>query len=334
MAAKKAAESDGQSTIVSKVKLLAEMRKAVSQGLSDLVKTVNETTVEEMSGLNRSLILSLLKEAAAEQDRAAITKIVAACGDPISSFGTISTEIASGTMAAFGPRRIGADELMSGPDGARKETALAVFLIECVKVDPDVNGVKSVLGSMVEAKVPTDTFINSTLRSRLDFKEKMAAVRLCAKTVAVHDDVIPVLEKQLIDNSYHHNSSLTDAASMETMLSLCSLLNMTDRFVESVATTRECDLAADLVSIAPSTFDAVCAIVLKSGSPRSIAQFYRAHGKRCDKKAFHERLSEAMKPDPAAMADAILEGKRGPHGFFMHPMEMYMMMGPPGRWRY
>lgn len=337
MASRKNQEEE--TTLVSKMKLLAEMRKAVASGLSDLAKTVRTSTPAELSSVSRSQLQALLHEMAAEQDKDAIVRIIDACVDPITAFGRIENEVAAGVMRAFSGQTVKAKDLLSVPPesdpsltSAPKETKLAIFLIECVKTDPTGYGASTIINSLIEAKVKTDTFIITTLKSDIGFKTKMEAVLLCSEIPNVSPDTLDLLVKKTLENSHH---GLPDGKSIPTLFSLVSSLPREEaRLTDTIASHLECEYAANLVELVPATFDRACALVLKSGSPRALASFYRSHGKKCDKKAFHEKLAEAMRPDPDAMAMAILEGRHGGFGYHpMHPFMMMEIMGHPGFYR-
>ncbi len=315
--------------IEQKMKVLKEMRTAIESGVKDLAESIVRADAGQLSTMR----LYPLLEAAAEAGSAeAVKAVVLAAGENVYGvFGRPEGELAERIVRAVGYHF---EKSKVTLDEARKPTGLTRLIVECVKSNPKATGTQAILKSVIAAEADTSDFLNTVLRSDLDFPHKMKAFTLARKP-DLQGDAIEIVEGSAVsyltraDRHYHSQDS-----GKETVDALMKLYaGREDRLVEAVAAVAECEHLSALVSLHAESFELASRLVLEKGSPRALATFYRAHHARCDKKVFHAKLTDALKPDPEALAEAILDGGRGKYGM-MHPMMMEMMMhggpfGPP-----
>lgn len=326
-------EKTGKDDVLSRMKILGEIRKTEEDALKALAVSIRETDVQDLAKASYYDLLNLFKEAVAAKDPEALTRLIMASDNPESHFSHQERGLADTILAAYVRVPFEAKDVVS-PETDGKMTKLFRTLIEFVKIVPTSYGASHVLEAVIAAKTPVESFINTIIRSDLPFVEKMKAVSLCPRP-NLHDDVLEKIEKaviQLFENGLHSGHVKHDKEKQEAIVTAVRLYDSSrgeNRLSVLLSNHQDCEFAAVLAETVPSTFDVAMAAVLKSGSPRAVAHFYRSHGKRCDKAVFHAKLTDAMRPNPEALASAILDGHHG-MGFGMHPMMIMEIMHGPG----
>lgn len=314
------------SDIDQKMKVLDEMRRALESGMRDLAATIAKTPGEQLATMR---LYSLLTESANAGSADAVRAVVAAAGTNVQSvFGSPNGDLAEKIVRTIGYHFEKSDVTLNE---ARKPAGLTRLVIDCIKSTPNAAGSSSILKAVIAAEADTSDFINTAIQSELDFTQKMKAVRL-AKTLNLFEDTMKTIEKSAVAFLTMNDHYLFSESGKETVATLMKVY-AGDSLVEAVAAVQECENLSSLVRAIPDVFDLASKLVLEKGSPRALATFYRDHQPKCDKKAFHAKLADALKPDPEALAEAILEGRGGKYGMRgMHPMMFDIMMhgGPFG----
>ncbi len=318
--------------VLSRMRVLGEIRKTEEDALRDLAESVKKTDFQDLAKLSYYDLLNLFKEVVAAKDADALSRLIMVSEKPEAHFGHLEKELMQTVLAAYARVSFEAKDVVS-PETDGKMTKLFRTLIEFVKAIPTGYGSTRILEAILAAKAPVDDIINTIIRSELPFMDKMRAVALCSDP-NLHDDVFEKIQKSVI-SLFESGHVARDKEKQEAITVAVRLFDSDrggNRLIALLVGHRDCEFATVLAEVVPSSFDVAMASVLTSGSPRAVAHFYRVHGKRCDKAAFHAKLTDAMRPNPEAMATAILEGHHG-IGFGMHPMMVMEMMHGPGPFR-
>ncbi len=291
---------------------------------------------EELSSLGDTSLRKLLKEVAKAGDKEAMIAVVRAFKNI--DHVDLNQEEAHHVMGIG--YNLPVEAFLS--DG--RNTNLTDLLIAAIRKAPNDDGVCNALGYLVKAKVKTNyagnaSFLNAVLGSDLSLSDKMKALDLSDDVSRIGESTLGVLEKQLlrhIDNNYDNEVVLESVRKVVGLSVRCGAGG--EALARTISSYRECRYAALVAKAIPESFGTACDEVLKSGCPEALAAFWQAHSARCDRKVFLEKLTEAVRPDPEALAKAILEnkgGRRGHYGYpMLHPLMFHpgMMMGPFGRW--
>ncbi len=303
---------------------MEEAKASLAQRKKDFLATMAKASAEEAKACEKHgrAFFGIAAEAG---DKAAVRAIMAVMNEVYPWGSSLSKEEASGLISAFSKETLKREDLMEG--GAPNR--LSKILIAAVREVPGAYGSPEIIGGLISAEMPTNSFINTVFRSDLTLEKKAKGAALCKgdRENPLQADILDRLERQFVANvreSYSHDRSNVGKHMQEIIDFLNKEASLGEVLVKKVVEAEECAYAAPLAALVPSSFQVAMEAVLTSGSPMALAAFYRAHSQKCDKKAFHEKLSEAMRPDPEAMARAILDGRGHMHPM-MHPM---MIMGP------
>ncbi len=319
-AAKAVPEPQGTENVKSAQTALFQAREAAAAALRELMSTVFSVGQEALSGMHDRELGVLLTEAARARDDKTIVLIA------LSMRGTANLHLAADEAEAM----LGIGYSM--PDDAfladGKNTNLADLLVSAIRKVPKADGADGAMRRLIKAKVRTGPFLDQAMRSSMQLADKMEALDLSDKDAQLSDEAMDVLETQLI-RQLEHGSEIIMKAIPKVVETVVARDWDEAKLILKLVSHQNCVYAAVVVKALPKAFDMAQAEVLKSGCPEALATFWKAHGLRCDKKIFHERLTEALRPDPAALAEAILDNKRygrGGHPMMMHPMMMHPMM--------
>lgn len=330
-AAKSVPEPHGTQVLKASLALLEQARQAVNDALQNTARAAVAMPYEELSSFGDTSLRKLLKEVAKAGDKEAVLAVVRAFKN--TDHIDLNQEDAHNVMG------IGYGLPVTAFVSDGKNTNLTALLIIAIKKVPDDDGICAALRQLVLAKVKTNPLLNAVLRSDLNLTEKMNAADLSDEDVRVDETTLEALGKQLlrhIDNSNYNSDVVHD--NVRRVMNLFTRFGKNgDDLVRTVSSYRECLYAALMAKAVPESFGTACDEVLRSGSPEAIATFWQAHSARCDKKVFMEKLTEALRPDPAALAAAILDKGNSGYGRRSYPMIHPMMhpsfmMGPFGRW--
>ncbi len=319
-AAKAVPEPQGTVNLRASLSTLAQARQAVTDAVQATAKAVVYMSHEELQALGDKFLRPVLTEVARARDTKAVLAVVRALHDM--RYIDLTQEDAKNVIGAG--YNLPVEAFVS--DG--KNTNLTTLLIAAIKRIPKDESVVSAVRALVSAKVRTDSFIDDVLASPVSLSEKLAALALSDGSAELHEETLKALEGQLfrhMDHNGHSNDSVSSVQKLVGLLKRGPGRRGADDMVRRLAAHQECAHAALVAEALPDSFDLICGEVLRSGSAHALASFWRAHSAKCDKKAFHEKLTEAMRPDPSAMAEAILDN-RNVHCYpsMFHPM----MMGP------
>jgi hypothetical protein len=327
---KKVEKPEAVEAVEKKMKALEEIRATLEAGSKGLATAITKMDLAELATMR---LHPLLVEAAEAGSAAAIEAVVLAAGEKVLQvFGKPDGDLAKKVIRAVGHQFEKSKVVL---DEASNPVGLSQLMLECVRNEPRSSGSSTFLRALIAAGADTTGFVNTVVRSDLDFQTKMQAL-FTAKNAALYDDAFQIVEKETIsaltgsDRFYRMDESGRKAFGAAAK-AYRDRYGSTTRLVEAVAAVHECECLSALVIADPGSFDLASKLVLERGSPRALATFYRNHKDRCDKKEFHSRLSEALKPDPDAMADMILDGGH------VHPAMLDMMhggpfFGPPPMW--
>lgn len=302
----------------SSLEALKSARDGVSRALQDVVNTVVKLGTETLSKMHDRELGTLLTEAARARSTEAIVLIA---GSMKSTSNMQLTVEEAEVMLGIGYNMPPEAFLTEG-----KNTNMTNLLISAVQKAPKADGANEAMRRLVRAKVNTSQFLNRALSSGMQMSDKMAALDLADKVVDVTEETIDALMAHLLRAIENGAPNAEYVANVHELVVRNRGAGAGEDLVRKLVSHRDCAYAAAVVKAFPRAFDAACSAVLSSGSPESIAIFWQEHEAKCDKKAFHEKLTEALRPDPAALAAAILDRKRGRYPM-MHPM---MFFGRPG----
>jgi hypothetical protein len=329
-AAKIVPEPQGTINLRASLSTLSQARKGVSDALAATAKAVLAMTHEELHAIGDAFLRPVLTEVARAKESQAVLAVIRAMRD--TNHLNLTEEDAKNVIGVgYGlpPEAFLADG---------KNTNLTQLLIAAIRKVPKGDsmveaGGGSAVNALVSAKVRTNSFLDPVLASDMQLSEKMQVLDLSDGILELRDGTMDALEAHLL--RWLDQNGRTDTAAAKIQGVVNTRVRNTSRseaeeMVRRLAAHAECAHAATVAEALPDSFDTARDEVLRSGSPEALATFWRAHSAKCDKKAFHEKLTEAMRPDPAALADAILENKRyGGRGYHMyHPMMGPMMVGP------
>ena len=336
-AAKAVPEPQGTINLRASLSTLSQARKVVSDALEATAKAVLAMTHEELHALGDAFLRPVLTEVARAKNNKAVLAVVRAMRDI--GHVNLTEEDAKNVIGA------GYDLPPEAFVSDGKNTNLTQLLIAAIRKVPKNESIGSAVHALVSAKVRTNPFLDPVLASDMQLSEKMEVLDLSDGVIELRGETMQALEKQLLRWLDHNGRTDTAAAKIQKVVGT-EVRNTSraeaDEMVRRLAAHAECAHAATVAEALPDSFEVARDEVLRSGSPEALATFWRAHSAKCDKKAFHEKLTEAMRPDPAALAEAILDNRRyGGRGYpvyhpMMGPMMMgpVMMMGPPGRHRW
>jgi hypothetical protein len=331
-AAKAAPEPQGTLNLRVSLSNLAQARQVVTDALSSTAKAVLIMTHEELHGLGDRFLRPVLTEVARAKDSKAVLAVVRAMRDL--DHVNLTEEDARNVVGVG--YNLPAEAFLS--DG--KSTNLTLLLIDAIRKIPKDGDIWSAVRALVNAEVRTNPFLDPVLASTsVQLSDKMDVLDLSDGVLELREETMRALEAQLIrwmDNNCRHETATAKIQKVFNAETRNSSRIGAEEMVRRLASHRECAHAAAVADALSGSFETARDEVLRSGSPEALASFWRSHSAKCDKKAFHEKLTEAMRPDPAAMAEAILDNKRyGNRGYpVFHPMMgPIMMMGPMvGRW--
>lgn len=330
-AAKAVPEPQGTINLRASLSTLGQARQVVSNALASAAKAVLAMTHEELNELGDRFLRPVLTEVARAKDTKAVLAVVRAMRDM--DHLNLTEEDAKNVINVG--YSLPAEAFLA--DG--RNTNLTQLLIAAIRKSPRNEEIGSAVSALVAAKVRTNPFLDPVLSSTLQLSEKMGVLDLSDGVLELREGTMAALEAQLLRWLDHNGRTDTALAKIQKVVNTgvrSTSRGETNEMVRRLAAHAECAHAAAVAEALPDSFEVARDEVLKSGSPEALATFWRAHSAKCDKKAFHEKLTEAMRPDPAALAEAILDNKRyGGRGYSMyHPMMMgpIMMMGPGRRW--
>ncbi len=314
-AAKAVPEPQGTENVKSAQTALFQAREAAAAALRELMSTVFSVGQEALSGMHDRELGVLLTEAARARDDKTIVLIA------LSMRGTANLHLAADEAEAM----LGIGYSM--PDDAfladGKNTNLADLLVSAIRKVPKADGADGAMRRLIRAKVRTGPFLDQAMRSSMQLADKIEALDLSDKDAQLSDEAMDVLETQLI-RQLEHGSDIVMKAIPKVAEAMAARGWDEAKLIMKLVSHRDCAYAALVAKAFPKAFDMAQAEVLKSGCPEALAAFWQEHSPRCDKKVFHERLTEALRPDPSALAEAILDNKKYGGRFpMMHPMMLF-----------
>lgn len=222
-----------------------------------------------------------------------------------------------------------------------KATNLTVVLSKALRLAPKDSDITSTARSLIKAKVRTFPFLEAVLMSGLNLSEKVDAIDLAdgnIRELDIKESTLKVLENHMIRFLGNNLDSDSTNQVIQKVVGFANAVGKDEEYDVSgmilrVSASGDCSFAGTMAKALPDFFNAVQELVLKSGSTRALAHFWKTNSGKCDKKVFLEKMAEALRPDPVLMAEAILEGRgQGCHPFMgsmFHPMMMYEI----GPWR-
>ncbi len=303
---------------------LAQARQTVTDALSATAQAVLAMSHEELHALGDGFLRPVLTEVARDKENKAVLAVVRAMRDL--AYLNLTEEDAKNVIGAG--YNLPVEAFVS--DG--KNTNLTVLLIAAIKRIQKEEAIGPAVHVLVSAKVRTNSFLDAVLASPMQLSEKLEALDLSDGALELREETMKALEAQLLrwlDGNGRTETAATKIQKVVRTEVRNTSAHEAQEMVRRLATHQECVHAAIVAKALPDSFELVCGEVLRSGSPEALASFWRAHSAKCDKKAFHEKLTEAIRPDPAALAEAILDNKRYGHGGCGYPMMMvHPMMGP------
>jgi len=318
--------AQGAQGVADALNSVREARERVQESQLALASAVLEGGAESISALRNSELREVLRELVASRRFEAVIALVSAAGIDWNKGHELGEEVA----AAFLHIAVNRDVSVFAEEGKLKP--IGELLVEAIRAAHHASAnMGDAILKIVRTGTQTDSIVAQAMRADLHIIDKVRVLELAHDLTGFPRQSYEQMVEQLLRLASEREADVPKVLKkmMEVAKALDEFGLAESGLVRKVVSHADCRAAADVAAAVPETFEAAKDAVLKSGSPEALATFWRKHSTRCDKEAFQQRLTDALRPDPEAMARAILDGDRDRmFGFPYRPMMGPMMMGP------